>query len=347
MSGLITNSLLKWVLFLLFSSLLLYFGALLFIPMLFGLLIAFVMYPLCLWLEQHGIRKYLAITICISIIIFLSFGLIYLLGWQLQLFKQEIPEISHGLKNTLLELQNALQQDLNFTTKMQDEWIHNFALNSGDKIAGIINQAFSATIDTLFMLFLAPIYAVLFLYHRTVFVKALILLLGDQNELKIRQVLQQVVLTYAGFIKGMVMVYFIVGVLNSLGLELLGIKHAILFGMLTAIMTIIPYVGIILSSLLPICIAFITKDSIWYPIGVILVFVFVQYLEGNVIFPKVVGRQLDLSTWATLVAIITGGIIWGVAGMILFIPLIAILKIVAQNIPEWEPLYVLLNRRKS
>jgi predicted PurR-regulated permease PerM len=197
------------------------------------------------------------------------------------------------------------------------------------------------------MLFLAPIYAVLFLYHRTVFVKALILLFGDQNELKIRQVLQQVVLTYAGFIKGMVMVYFIVGVLNSLGLELLGIKHAILFGMLTAIMTIIPYVGIILSSLLPICIAFITKDSIWYPIGVILVFVFVQYLEGNVIFPKVVGRQLDLSTWATLVAIITGGIIWGVAGMILFIPLIAILKIVAQNIPEWEPLYVLLNRRKS
>ncbi|MNY58111.1 AI-2 transport protein TqsA [compost metagenome] len=111
-------------------------------------------------------------------------------------------------------------------------------------------------------------------------------------------------------------------------------------------MTIIPYVGIILSALLPVCIAFITKDSIWYPIGVIAVFVFVQYLEGNVIFPKVVGRQLDLSTWATLVAIITGGIIWGVAGMILFIPLLAILKIIAQNIPEWEPLYVLLNRKE-
>lgn len=346
MSELITNSLLKWVLFLLFFSLLLYFGALLFIPMLFGLLIAFVMYPLCLWLEQHGTRKYLAIAVCLTIIMFLSFGLIYLLGWHLQLFKQEIPEISHRLKNTLLELQNVLQKDLNFTTKMQDEWFHNFALNSGDKIAGFINQAFSTTIDTLLMLFLAPVYAVLFLYHRTVFVKALTSLLGGQNELKIRQVLQQVVLSYADFIKGMVMVYFIVGVLNSLGLGLLGIKHAILFGMLTAIMTIIPYIGIILSSLLPICIAFITKDSIWYPIGVILVFVFVQYLEANVIFPKVVGGQLDLSTWATLVAIIAGGIIWGVAGMILFIPLLAILKIVAQYIPAWEPFYILLKRKE-
>ncbi|MNL40896.1 pheromone autoinducer 2 transporter [compost metagenome] len=80
--------------------------------------------------------------------------------------------------------------------------------------------------------------------------------------------------------------------------------------------------------------------------GVIAVFVFVQYLEGNIIFPKIVGQQLELSTWATLVAIIAGGIIWGVAGMILFIPLLAILKIVAQNISNWQPLYVLLNRNE-
>ncbi len=347
MSGLITNSLLKWLLLILLSSMLLYFGALIFIPMLFGLLIAFVMYPLCLWLEQHGTQKYLAITICITIILCLFFSLIYLLGWQLQLFKEEIPEINQKLKVALLQLQNWLELNLNFTTKMQDEWIHNFALNSGDKIATLMNQTFSATADTLFMLFLSPIHAILFLYHRSVFVKALILLLGTHNELKIRSVLLQVVFTYASFIKGMVMVYVIVGILNSIGLSALGIKHAILFGMLTAIMTIIPYVGIILSSLLPVCIAFIAKDSIWYPIGVIAVFIFVQYLEANIIFPKVVGRQLDLSTWATLVSIVAGGIIWGVAGMILFIPLLAILKVIAQNIPSWEPLYVLLNRKEQ
>lgn len=123
-----------------------------------------------------------------------------------------------------------------------------------------INGIFSATANTLFMFFLALIYSILFLYHRSV--------------------------------------------------------------------------------------AFITKDSIWNPIGVIGVFAFVQYLEANVIFPKVVGKQLDLSTWATLVAIVAGGIIWGIAGMILFIPMVAILKIIAQNVPEWEPLYILLNRKE-
>jgi predicted PurR-regulated permease PerM len=346
MSELLTNNLLKWLLVILLLSTLLYFGALLFIPILFGLLIAFVMYPLCIWLEHHGTRKYLAITICMAIVLALFFGLIYLLGWQVQLFKQEIPEISQKLKIALLQLQKYLEHDLKFTTQMQDEWVHNFALNSGDKIMAIINQTFSATVDTLFMAFISPVYAILFLYHRSIFVKALILLLGIQNEEKIRKVLQQVVFTYANFVRGMIMVYLIVGILNTIGLSVLGIKHALLFGMLTAIMTIIPYVGIIFSALLPVCIAFITKDSIWYPVGVIAVFVFVQYLEGNIIFPKIVGQQLELSTWATLVAIIAGGIIWGVAGMILFIPLLAILKIVAQNISNWQPLYVLLNRNE-
>lgn len=346
MSGSTTGFLLKWLHITFIVCLLMYFGAVLFVPLLFGLLIAFVMYPLCLWLERHGIWKYLAIFICLTIILSLFFALIYLLSWQLQLFRLEIPEIAQKLKVALLRTQGWLQEDLNVTIKMQEEWIHNLAINSGAKLASTINGIFSATANILFMFFLALIYSVLFLYHRSVFVRVLLLMFGAGNEIKLRSVLRQVVFTYSEFIKGMVLVYLIVGILNSIGLGLLGVEHAILFGMLTAIMTIIPYVGIILSALLPVCIAFVTKDSIWHPIGVIGVFAFVQYLEANVIFPKIVGKQLDLSTWATLVAIVAGGIIWGVAGMILFIPMVAILKIIAQNVPGWEPLYILLNRNE-
>ena len=142
----------------------------------------------------------------------------------------------------------------------------------------------------------------------------------------------------------MVFVYLIVGVLNSAGLLVLGIRHAVLFGFLTAVMTIIPYIGIFISALLPITVAWITKDSIWYPIGVVGVFVFVQYLEANVIFPRVVATQLNISTWATLVAIIAGGILWGVSGMILFIPFAGMLKIITDQIPEWEAVNILLRR---
>ena len=108
-----------------------------------------------------------------------------------------------------------------------------------------------------------------------------------------------------------------------------------------------PYVGIFISASIPVCIALVTKDSIWYPIGVISIFVFIQYLESNVIFPRVVGSQLNLSTWATLVAIIAGVILWGIAGMVLVTPFLAILKIVTDHVPDWKALNVLLNRSEG
>jgi predicted PurR-regulated permease PerM len=142
----------------------------------------------------------------------------------------------------------------------------------------------------------------------------------------------------------MIFVYLIVGTLNSIGLLILGVKHAILFGMLCAIMTIIPYIGIFVSALLPISVIWLQTGSVWYPLGVVGIFSFVQYLEANVIFPKVVGSQLNVSTMAMLVAIILGGMVWGVAGMVLFIPMVTILKIVSMHIEAMKPLSLLISR---
>lgn len=208
---------------------------------------------------------------------------------------------------------------------------------------------FSSHLHTgfLFYLFLVPVHAALFLYHRGMFVRFLQRIAGEKYRDKTGVILGEVIHTYFNYVKGMVLVYIIVGILNSIGLLALGIRHAILFGMMTAFMTIIPYVGIFISAALPVSVAFIISDSIWLPLGVVAVFSVVQYLEANVIFPAVVGTQLNVSTWATLVAIIAGGIIWGVSGMILFIPFVAILKIVTDHIKELDWLNILLNRDQS
>jgi len=176
------------------------------------------------------------------------------------------------------------------------------------------------------------------------FVRFLSTMIGEKYKSQLHIILHKTVHTYHSYIKGMILVYIIVGILNSIGLFALGVEHAFLFGILTAIMTIIPYIGIIVSALLPISLAWITTGSIWIPLAIVAVFVFVQYLEANVIFPKVVAAQLNINTWATLVSIIAGGIIWGVSGMILFIPFVAILKIVADYMEDWKPLKILLNR---
>lgn len=166
---------------------------------------------------------------------------------------------------------------------------------------------------------------------------------AEKHHGRLHHILREASFAYYKYIVGLLKVYIIVGILSSIGL-LLGIEHAILFGMLTAFMAMAPYVGLIISSLLPITLACLTNDSIFYPLGVVGIFAFAQYLENSVIFPKVVGRQLNVSTSAVLVAPIAGGILWSVAGMVLFMPFVAILKIISDDIEELRPLNILLGR---
>lgn len=323
-----------------FGSLILMLGKTLFIPLFFGLLIAIVMHPFAVWLESHGWNKALAIAASILIVALLFTGLVALLLWQIGMFREEAPSLLHKLEESV----NQMQSQVNIYLGTDAESGTNWAQKATANIFDWIGASMKSTANTLFIIFMTPVYMALFMYHRGIMVKFLHMIVPEPYKQKLHVILGEIVSTYSKYIKGMVMVYLIVGTLNSLGLMALGVKHAILYGVLCAIMTIIPYVGIIVSALLPISMIWLDTGNIWYPLGVIAIFSFVQYLEANVIFPKVVGAQLHVSTLSMLVAAIIGGIIWGVAGMVLFIPFVAILKIISDHIDEWKPLNLLLSR---
>jgi predicted PurR-regulated permease PerM len=299
------------------------------------------MYPVCKWFEGHGWNKALAITACLLIVTILFTALFALLVWQLSSFSKDAPLILSRLEKVMQDLQTWMIENIGPSADWQDNWGEKLA----GSIGGILKSTVQTTVSTLFILFLIPVYTALFMYHRRVFVQFLKSVTPVKYQHQLDTILQQIIITYFNYIKGMILVYLIVGILNSIGLLALGVKHAILYGMLCAIMTIIPYIGIFVSALLPISVVWMETGNIWYPIGVIAVFSFVQYLEQSVIFPKVVGTQLNVSTFAMLVGIIAGGIIWGVAGMVLFIPFLAILKIISDNFDEWKPINLLLSRK--
>jgi predicted PurR-regulated permease PerM len=335
------GSLVKYLQVIFFVSVILYVGKMLFIPLFFGLLVAIVLYPICKWFETHGLQKTAAITVCLLAVTLLFSLFIILLAWQINLFSKDAPALLNKLRGTAIDFQNWLIVSLGITQHMQDSWLEKLPASMGT----VVTTTFENTVNTLFILFLTPVYTALFLYHRKVFVQYLQSITPPGYQQQLHTILQQTIITYFDYIKGMVLVYIIVGILNSIGLLALGVPHAILFGMLCAIMTIIPYVGIFVSALLPISVIWLQTGNIWYPLGVVAIFSFVQYLEANVIFPKVVGTQLNVSTLAMLMAVIAGGIIWNVAGMVLFIPFVAILKIISDNIEEWRSLNLLLSRR--
>ena len=334
------STLIKYLQIIVFVSAILYFGKILFIPLFFGLLIAIVMYPICRWFEIHGWNKSLAIACCL-IIVTIAFAAVFaLLVWQLHVFSKDLPDILNRFESVMQKIQKWAIENTGIKIDLQKDWNENFT----GTIGGILKSTVQTTINTLFILFLIPVYTALFMYHRKVFVQYLKLITPAKYQPGLNTILQKIITTYFNYIKGIIFVYLIVGILNSIGLFALGVKNALLFGILCAIMTIIPYIGIFISALLPISVVWMETDNIWYPVGVIAVFSFVQYLEANVIFPKVVGTQLHVSTLAMLVAVIAGGIIWGVAGMLLFIPFVAILKIISDHIEEWRPINLLLSR---
>lgn len=182
----------------------------------------------------------------------------------------------------------------------------------------------------------------LILYYRGMLVKFVGSFLGAKYKENLSVILSETITVYFNYIKGMMLVYFIVGVLNSIGLLILGVEHAIMFGMASALMTIIPYIGILISSILPISMVWIDKGNILYPLGVMGVFSIVQFLEGNIISPYIVGKQLGINAFVSITAIFLGGLIWGFSGMILFLPFVAILKIISGHVDTLKPIHLFL-----
>ena len=337
-----TNTSLRYLQYVVYGSAILYFGKDLFIPLSFGLLISFVLYPICAWFEKKGTGRLVAIVISLTILMILGLLVVALLFYQLSAFVQEWPAIQSKLGNSLSELSKFLAEVVGFSKEEQQEFIDRLSDQSGNNIITVLRRTISASAVSMVLLILIPVYVVLILYYRRYWMKVLSRLFPTETDERLREILFLTIETYYNFIKGMALVYLIVGSLNSVGLLLLGVPHAVLFGFIASILTFIPYVGIIVGSLLPMAMSWITYDSVWYPLGVVGIFTFVQYLEANVIFPLAVSKRLNVNTLVMLLAIFVGGILWGMAGMILFVPFAGIAKLIADHNPRWKTISLIL-----
>ena len=323
-------------------SLVLYFGKTLFIPLSFSLLVSFILYPICKWLEKKGINKMGSILLAISSVFVLFGAIIYLLFLQIEGFLQEWHLFKVKFSESFMQLYAFLEERYGINTNDLSKLPENLLKGSGSQIFGfLMNTAYSISMSAFFLIII-PVFSTLILYYREMLTNVLYKIFPEDKKESIHEILLETIQSYYNFVKGMLLVYLIVGILNSVGLAILGIPHPFMFGFIASILTFIPYAGIIISSLLPIIVSWVTFDSIWYPVGVILIFAFVQLLEANIIFPLAVGNRLKINPLVIIIMIIAGGILWGAAGMILFIPFISIIKLISDRSESLKTLALLL-----
>lgn len=334
------------LLFILLSGLVLYLGRSLFIPLSFALLISFILYPVCKWMEQKGLSRSTAILLNLLVLSIFLGSIFYLLIYQVRAFGSEWPLLKEKIVQSILRVSAYLNDEWEIDTVTQQSYVDELLKKAPGYLFNLLQSTITSSAVSVVLVFLIPIYSFFILYYRTRLVYALVMVTPEKYRPRITEIVQLAIQSYYNFIKGMLVVYLIVAILNSVGLFLLGVPHALLFGLIASIMTFIPYVGILVASLFPITLSWVTYNSIWYPVGVIAIFGVVQYLEANIIFPWAVSRKLELNTLFTIIAIILGGIIWGAAGMILFVPFAAILKLIAERMEGGAPLAVLLGDEK-
>lgn len=327
-------------------SVLLYFGKTLFIPLSFSLLISFILYPICKWMEKKGLNSTISILISVLALVLLFGAVLYLLFTQLLEFLQDWQVLKIKLFETLGQLSQYLAERFEISPENQTVFLNNAINNSGTQALSLLQNTARSLSESFFSLLIIPVFAILILYYRQLLANALYEIFPADKTKTIHEILLESIHAYYNFIKGMGIVYLIVGLLNSLGLAIIGVPHPFLFGFIASILTFIPYVGIMISSLLPIAVSWITYNSIWYPIGVIVVFSIVQVLEAYIIFPWAVGTRLKINTLAIMIMILLGGILWGAAGMILFIPFISIAKLIADRTTGLKTISLLLGDGK-
>jgi predicted PurR-regulated permease PerM len=255
------SSLLRYMQYVVFGSAILYFGRNIFIPLSFAMLISFVLYPVCAWFERKGFSRLMAITAALSSLIILGLLLVALLIYQFVGFIREWPAIQSKFGQAVAEISEMISV-LGFSNEEQSDIFSKLMNQSGGNILSLVKNTISASAFSIVMLVLVPVYAVLILYYRQYWMRILGRLFPSEKSEGLREMITLTINAYYSFIKGMAIVYLVVGTLNSVGLLLLGVPHAILFGFIASILTFIPYVGIIVGSLLPITMAWITYDSI-------------------------------------------------------------------------------------
>lgn len=312
-------------------------------PLLSAFIVALLLRPLSSGIERLKISRGISSVLSIVLVLLVLTGLSYFFSSQVGSITSDLNAIGARF-NELIDMGYGWMENTFGVRQQQQTRYLKDSLNSFlENSTTAFTKTLSATADFFAGFFLFLIGLFFFLYYRKFFVQFLFKWFRPENYTTLSETIKKVEMVVRSYIVGLFTVIIIVAVLNSVGLLLLGIEHAIFFGALAAVLTIIPYIGILFGSLLPILFALVTKDSLWYPLGVALLFWGVQFLEGNFITPNIIGGKVSVNPFAAIIALFFGGMIWGALGMILSIPVLAIIKVVCDTVPSLQPIGFLLD----
>lgn len=304
-----------------------------FIPLAFSVLIAILLNPIVNFLQQRKVNNILAICLAILLAFLIMAGVMYFLSSQIINFGDELPAFKQKLGKMFADLQNWLQRDIGVPVAKQNQWLE----EAQTGLKPVVTRSLGTVLGSLSLAFLVPVYVFLFLYYKKLMVCFLHDVFKSTNNKEIDVMLHSSKGAVQQYMVGLLLEALIVAIMNSAALFILGVKYALLLGIIGAILNMLPYIGGVIAIALPVLIATVTKDGYSTQIGVVIAYLVIQFIDNHFLIPWVVSSKVKINALISIVVVFFWGYFWGISGMFLSIPITGVLKIIFDRIPELKP----------
>lgn len=307
------------------------------IPLLFAILIAITLFPVTRFLERHRMSRVISSLLSVILAVIILGGLVWFIVHQVIVIGSDGAATQVKFTSILDKIQHWVSQKLGIEQSQISARVKETINQTVSNAGTYITAAFGSVGGILAGTVVIPLFTFFLLYYRDFFREFFFHAFAGTPKETIQEVLDKIYEVVQNYLLGLVTVMGIVAVLNTAGLMVMGIQYAWFFGILASLLMLLPYIGIAIGSILPAVFALATKDSAWYAVGVIGWFQVVQFLEGNFITPNIVGGKVSINPLMALVSLLLGGMLFGLAGLILALPMAAVLKVFFDAVPSLKP----------
>ena len=333
----------KILLFAILISIILYFGKEFFVLIAFSGLLAMLMTPVSNKLENKGISRVFSSLISVLILVAVISAIVVLLSAQINNIGKELPQIQSRSEELLADIQLWISNNLGVSSEQLKDHASGALNNAGSILTGFVKGTFSFIGRFILVL----VFTFLFVLQRDKYENFVVMLSPEDKRDETNEMINKISKIAQQYLTGRIVAAFIIGIFYIIGFSIIGLKDGLILSAIAALVTIIPYVGALLGGLIPFFMTFINgtlEQSLW----VVIIISLVNVIDHYFIEPYIVGGSVSISPFFTILILILGGVIWGLAGIILFLPLLGILKIIFENVEGLQPYaYLIGDQRKT
>ncbi len=306
-------------------------------PIFLGILFAYLLYPVAKFFERRSIPRIPGILLSVFLGIFIVYGTIFFIYTQLKFLLKDIPTLETQAVKNIDAFIYQLESQFGTVSEAQQSSLKKTVSEFFQSSTDNLDEILTSTAQTAFTIFIMPVYIFFLLYYRNKYRDFALMVLPEKGHQKTDEIIKEISIVVKKYMGGVFIVVLILCFVNSFGLYIVGVKYWLLLGLIAAICNFIPYFGTIIGYSFPLAMALLTGNGPGTAIGVVILFIIVQFTENNILTPNITGGQVKINPFFIILSVLIGGIIWGIPGMFIVVPLMASLKIVLEKVEALKP----------